>query len=116
MFRSLKSRIIVPMVGILAVTVVVIVIYVSVAVVSLGGELADERMYAATAAAESTLSDFEAKTRIIALAVAGDYTLVSNLLNWNANVNRAQSRQNLITHLRSVAREMGADSFVIRDF
>jgi methyl-accepting chemotaxis protein len=113
--RSLKSKIIIPVVAIVALLVISITVFVSLSVTDLSGRLTDERTAVASHAAMSKLESFEERSRIVALAVSGNSAVASNVINWNAGENREQVRQNLITYLNSAAAETGADSFVIRD-
>ena len=115
MFSSLKSKMLVPIIGVLVLMMVVIVAYVSLSVQTLVGDLTYERVAVASGAARARLDDFEIRTQITASAVAGSYGVTSALVNWNANNNRPQVRQNLIAYLTPMAADLGVDSFVIRD-
>ncbi|MCL2610563.1 MAG: methyl-accepting chemotaxis protein [Defluviitaleaceae bacterium] len=115
MFNSLKSKIIIPIIGILIVMVGVIIFYVSSATQNLANELTQQRLDLASATASARLSDFEEQTRLIATAIASDHAVITNLQEWNANINRSGSRQNLISYLQSLAGDWGADSFVVHD-
>ena len=115
MFNSLKSKIIIPSIGVLLLLVVVIVVYVSVSTRGLADNLTQQRIDLAASAASARLVDFEYQTRLIASAVAGDYAVASNLLNWNANIDRPGSRNTLISHLTALSEQLGANSFVVHD-
>jgi len=116
MFGSLKSKLIVPIVGMLVLMVVSIFVYVSVSALNLAEDLTQERILLASSAADAQLDNLEEQTLIVALSIAHSYEVVSNLLNWNANPQgRAQSRQAIVEYLQYIADIMGVDSFVVRD-
>jgi len=116
MFGSLKSKLIVPIVGMLVLMVVSIFVYVSVSAINLAEDLTQERILLASSAADAQLDNLEEQTLIVALSIAYSYEVVSNLLNWNANPQgRAQSRQAIVEYLQYIAGIMGVDSFVVRD-
>ena len=116
MLNSLKSKLIVPIVGMLVIMVLFIFMYVSVSTVSLAEDLTQERIRLASSAADAQLGNLEEQTQIVAMSVASSYMVVSNLINWNANpAGRAHSRQAMVNYLQFVASEMGVDSFVVRD-
>ena len=115
MNKSLKIRIIIPMVSILAAAVVIIVVYVTAAVSSLASDLTEERILIASKAAEDKLKNFETQTLMISRAAAGNLTLASHVNDWNAGAGTEQKRQELLQYLSEAAEEMGADSFVVHD-
>ncbi|MCL2194221.1 MAG: methyl-accepting chemotaxis protein [Treponema sp.] len=116
MFSSLKSKLIVPIVGLLVIMVAFIFVYVSVSAINLAEDLTQERIRLASSAADAQLDNLEEQTLIVALSIAYSYEVVSNLLNWNANPQgRAQSRQAIVEYLQYIAGIMGVDSFVVRD-
>jgi len=94
--------------------VVAIVVYVSFAANDLAETLTNERIRGTTRAAEAQLNDITARAEVIARSVAGNHMVVSSVLEWNAG-NQEQARQALISYLTPLARELGADSFIIRD-
>ncbi|MCL2205398.1 MAG: methyl-accepting chemotaxis protein [Treponema sp.] len=116
MFKSLKGKLIVPVVGLLVITVAFIVVYVSVSVTDLAGYLTHERIIMASSIAEAQLGNLEDQTWMIAISVAANYTVVMNLTDWNTNQQaRAYSRQAMVEYLQIIAVDMGVDSFVVRD-
>jgi len=117
-FRKLKLRgkIILPVGIILALLVVALVAIVFVSVMNLTEDLTEDRVLATGRIAQSNLDDLETQAVTIAVSVAGNHTVTSALLDWNADIDREGSRQTLLTYLNSVAMEMGIDSFVVRDF
>ncbi|MCL2192593.1 MAG: methyl-accepting chemotaxis protein [Treponema sp.] len=116
MLDSLKSKLTVPIVGLLVVMVAFIFVYVSVSTLNLAEDLTQERIRLAASTAEAQLNNLEEQTLIVALSIAYSYEVVSNLLSWNANPQgRAQSRQAIVEYLEYAAGIMGMDSFVVRD-
>ena len=116
MFRSMKSKLTIPIVGMMVLMVVFIFVYVSMATINLADDLTQERINLASNAAEAQLDQLEEQTRVVAYSIAGNYAVVSNLVDWNANPGgRAYSRQAIIAYLQSIAGTMGVDSFVVRD-
>ena len=116
MFGSLKSKMIVPIVGLLVVMIVFIFVYVSTSAASLAGDLTRERTALASSAADAQLVNFEEQTRVVAISVGDSHAVVSNLLDWNANpLGRIHSRSAMVDYLESISGDMGVDSFVVRD-
>ena len=118
MLRKLKLRgkIILPIGIILVLSVAAIVTIVFVSVIDLTNDLTEERVLGTAHIAQSQLDDLDAQARMLAISAAGSHTVTSNLLNWNAGTNRPQARQALLAYLNATAREVGVDSFVVRDF
>ena len=116
MLKSLKSRIIAPMAGMLTVVVVGIVIFVVISVGSLTDALTYERIMGAARTAQSRFDDLEAQTMIVARTVADGHAVLSNVIDWNQNpANRPAARQALIAYLSGITEQMGVDSFTVRD-
>ena len=67
MFGSLKSKLIVPIVGMLVLMVVSIFVYVSVSAINLAEDLTQERILLASSAADAQLDNLEEQTLIVAL-------------------------------------------------
>jgi len=116
MFRSLKSKLTIPSIGIVVLVVVGIMLYSSNAASTLADDLIWERAYASSRAANAHITQLSAQTNVVAYAVAGDYTLVSAIMDWNAGNNRAQNRNIIIDRLRELSVSMAVDSFTVRDF
>ena len=119
MLSSLKSKMILPIVGLLVVAVTIIVVYVSISATGLANNLTHERVRGAARAAESRLRNLQDQTRVISLSVAGSYEVVSNLSAWNAGVNIGVDvsgyRLAIIDYLFSIVDEVGANAFIVRD-
>ena len=116
MFRSLKVKIIVPIVGLLIFMIGFIFLQVSAAVTNLADYLTYERTSLASRTAEAQLANLEEKTEMAALSAASSHTIVMNLQNWNANPQgRLSSRQAMVAYLQSAAIDIGIDCFVVRN-
>ena len=115
MFNRLKYKIITPVAAILALLVISIVVFVSVSVTNLSKNQMDERARGAARSVLAKLASLEDQSRLIAGSVATSYTVSANVLDWNADKNRAQSRQTLLAYLTPIASDMGADSFMVHD-
>ena len=107
MFRSLKSRIIVPMVGILAVVVVGIVIYVSMSTARLAHDFEDRKMYAAVQSIRAYLAAYEQQTRIAAIALGSDSEL--------HRLMRGGTRLEVWQHLVDQKELMGVNEIIVAD-
>ncbi|MCL2217431.1 MAG: methyl-accepting chemotaxis protein [Defluviitaleaceae bacterium] len=116
MFKSLKSKLTIPIIGILIAVVLGIVLYSSNAASALADDLIWERAYASSRAAAAHIAQLEAQTNVVAYAVAGDYTLLSAIIDWNAGNNRPENRNIIINRLRELGSTMAVDSFTVRDF
>ena len=114
-FTSVKSKLIVPIIGVVFIVLAVITAYVTINTRRLSYELTRQRIDMATSVSDVRLADFERQTYLTALAIAGDYAIISHVLDWNMDVDRPYSRQALIAHLNYLAEEFRVDSFVIRD-
>ncbi|MCL2250161.1 MAG: methyl-accepting chemotaxis protein [Oscillospiraceae bacterium] len=113
---KLQNKIIIPVGAILIVLVVTLTLFVLTQVQNLADDMKEERIEGMSMAVEAMLGDFRERTRLTAMAVAAHYNITTNLVNWNAENDREGSRQNLISFLTEQTREMGVDSFVVRDF
>jgi len=81
MFKSLKSRIIVPIIGVMALLIAVIVVYVSITTASLVYSAEDVRMDAATQSIRAYLTALEQQTFIAATAIGGSGELIRRMDN-----------------------------------
>ena len=115
MFNSLKTKMIIPICGLLVLLVAFIIVYVSRSTQDLSDHITNERIDGTTIAAYAALRSLEEQTQAIAAAIGNNHTVVSNLVNWNAGIDRAGSRQALVEYLETAKTEMGVDSFVVRD-
>ena len=116
MFKSLKSKLTIPSVGILVLVVLGIVIYSSNSANTLADDLIWKRVVSSSRAVDSHISHLEAQTNIVAYAAAGDYLILSAISEWNAGNNRQENRGIIINRLRELTISMGVDSFTVRDF
>ncbi|MCL2204295.1 MAG: methyl-accepting chemotaxis protein [Defluviitaleaceae bacterium] len=116
MFKSLKSKLTIPSIGIIVLVVLGIMLYSSNAASTLADNLIWERAYASSRAADAHIAQLSAQTNVVAYAVAGDYTILSAIMDWNAGNNRTENRNIIINRLRELGRTMAVDSFTVRDF
>ena len=117
MFNSVKKKIIIPVAALLILLVAFVVVFVSISVNNITGDMTYERIRGAASSAYERLDAFREKNRMAALSAAGSYIVISNLLEWNAGENRPQARQNLIAYLSDVAGDIGGvDTFELRDY
>jgi len=114
MLNSLKGKLIIPLAFMLVFMVVAINIYVSIASRSLAKDLTQERLEVSSRAMLEQLDDLRRTTNLVAYAVSTNYTVINNINLWNQGEHDL-ARQNLISYLTTTARNMGVDSFVVRD-
>ena len=115
MFTSLKSKIIIPIVGVLVVLVFFIVVFVADATTRLADSLSGERIRTASQAARAHLGVLEEHNLMTARAIAGSQSLLGFVRNWNNNINRAENRMDLLQYLNGRKSELGITSFVVVD-
>ena len=116
MLKSLKSKMIIPIVSLLILMVAFIFVYVSLSAANLAGSLTEERVLLASSAAGAQLGNLEDQTRLIALSVADSHAIVSNMQDWNTNpLGRIHSRRAMVDYLNSIIAGMGVNSFIVRD-
>jgi len=126
MLNSLKSKIIVPVLGLLLALIAFLTAHVSVTTASmadtlsretaaLAQALSDERMAASSQAALGYLRAIEEHNLMTARAIAGSQSLMALVNSWNANANRPGSRMALIQYLDGRKAELGITSFVVAD-
>ncbi|MCL1878847.1 MAG: ATP-binding protein [Defluviitaleaceae bacterium] len=113
--RSLKSKMIIPIVSILVLMVVAILWFVNARTAQLADDLVDHRVNITAAAVNARLEDVKEKTRLVALSVAADYTIVSNIQDWNDRENRPAARSAIVARTDILKSGLEMDSFVIRD-
>ncbi|MCL2223253.1 MAG: methyl-accepting chemotaxis protein [Oscillospiraceae bacterium] len=113
---KLRSKIILPVSVILVVLITAIIVFVLIQVQSITNHANDERLKGMVGAAVSKLNDFEEKTRLTAMAVAGNFEVVSSIIEWNNEADRQGARTNMVAFLQESAAEFGVDSFIVRDF
>jgi methyl-accepting chemotaxis protein len=117
--KSIKTAILIPLLVTLLVGFAVVVVAARLLSANIAHRLTVERTTGASSAAVSKLEDYELQSRIVASAVAGNFTVTSNVLNWNnsreGDDERLRVRQNLITYLTNAANELKVDSFIVRD-
>ena len=115
MLKSLKSKIIVPMVIILMALIAFVVVYVSNATRDLADYLTQERIATASQAARAHLSVIEEHNRMTARAISDSQQVLGFVRNWNAGIDRDGSRLGLQEYLEGRKSELGITSFVLAD-
>jgi len=115
MVNSLKSKIVIPMVGILIALISFIVIYVTRDTRNLADYLSHERIETASQAARAHLDVLEEHNMMTARAVAGSQSVLGFVRNWNAGIDRGGSRLGLMQYLEGRQQELGITSFVLAD-
>ena|GEM_PF-6896679 len=113
MFHSIKYKTIAPVAVTLALLIVTIIVFIFLAVTNLSDSMMEDRAVGATRSVIAQLANFEEQSRLISRSVADNLSVSTCVLNWNADNDKVQSRQTLITHLTPIARDMGVDSFVV---
>ena len=115
MFNSLKSKLIIPIVGVLLLMVIVLVVFVSVSSNNLAHDLSVERITNAYNAANSHMNQRMSEALAVARATSQRSVILTSLHEWNADINRSAARQALIDELTYLSELLGVDSFVMRD-
>jgi methyl-accepting chemotaxis protein len=119
MLNSLKGKLIIPVFGLLTLMVIVMIVWIAMLTGMLFSNLTDKRMENATRSAQARIENLEEQSRVVAISVANSYTVLSTIRGWNAaedgSAERLANRQVLFDYLQGVAREVKADSFIVRD-
>ena len=115
MFHSIKSKIVIPTVAVVTVLLVVVIVYSLRATAELGNTLSEQRIVSASRAAHSYLHRLEERNVITAGALSGNPTIIAFVTNWNNNVNRAQTRLDMLEYLNNQKEHLGIHAFVVVD-
>ena len=115
MFSSLKTKLIVPIVGLFVIMVTFIFVYVSVSSTDLANNLTDERGDAAAQMVHLYIDGLAERMRVTAYAISSSHSLISAVNNWNEGIDRAGNRLALYRYLNSRMSELGLDGFVVFD-
>ena len=107
MFKSLKTKITVPMFGLLVLVTVFNIVQVSAFMERLGYDLAEERLLGSYRAARAHLLEFEAYSRIVSRALAGNALIIEYV--------GAGDRLGLMQHLIMQKEMLNVDTFVVTD-
>ncbi|MDR2166897.1 MAG: methyl-accepting chemotaxis protein [Clostridiales bacterium] len=113
MFSSLKSKLIIPIILSFVVMITAIVIFVSIETHNLAGDMTDKRVDLAAGTVEARLADFEDISRLTAMNIANDSGLITNLLRWNADLNPAAARDELMSFLNEMRTTFEVSSFML---
>ena len=115
MFRSLKGKTIVPIVGIVVILVAFITAYVSRASTDLAGSLARERIVGASNTAQAYMETLRSNNVMSARALAGSQPLIGFVRDWNAGMDAGQVRGGLAAYLDDRKDDLNADLFLVID-
>ena len=115
MFKSLKSKIIVPGIALLLLLVITIVVYIGISTDSLVNSLTEERIVAASQMAHLYIDSLSERNRVTAYAISSSEGLLRTINNWNDNIDRTETRSTLYNYLLSRMGELGVDGFVVFD-
>jgi len=115
MFNSIKGKTIIPMVGVLVILIVFIFVYVSNRITILADNLTQERILTVSQAARAYMLQLEETNLMSARAISGSSELHGFVRNWNDNINRAETRLELLQYLNTRKDYYGVTSFVVTD-
>jgi len=124
--RSLKGKIIIPILGLLFILIAFLTVYVSMVTTNMGetlsqgamvmaDALSDDRMLTSSQAARGYLDVLEMHNLMTARAISGSQPLLAFVRNWNANINRPGNRMAMYQYLSGRKDELGITSFVVAD-
>ena len=115
MFKSLKGKFIVPIVGLLVLVVAFITVYVSISTASLAENLTHERITTVSQVARAYIENLDNLNQMTAVAVTGSEPLISAVAAWNAGADRTAVRNMLNQYLNGRKGELMTDAFVVFD-
>ena len=126
MSSSLKSKIIVPIVGLLFVLVTYLAVYVSAVTTNMGDtlseaatemadNLSDERMLTASMSAYAYLGLLERYNLMTTRTAAASQDLIGFVRNWNNNINRPGNRMALLAYLADRKEYLGITAMLVTD-
>ena len=115
MFNSLRSKVAIPVIGISALSVIVVVLYVVFVMTNIVGTLTNYRIDTASQTALAYLGRLEEQNQIIASSISKNYTVTVLVNEWNSGESREQSRQALLQYLNSIKDEVGVNAFIVTD-
>jgi len=115
MFNSLKSKLVVPLVGLLVLMVAFIAVYASNSATNLTNDLTNERIETVSQVARAYVDNLDNLNQVIAIAITGSDTLISAVANWNVGADRPALRTALQQYLTGRKGELMTDAFVVFD-
>ena len=115
MLKSLKSKIILPVIAVLALLITVTFLFVSRSTTNLADTLIAERMTGLSQAAEAYIEKLEAEQGLLARAFAGSPELVEFLRDWNGGGDRVRIRQELMLYFTDTKHEFEISFIVVTD-
>ena len=107
MFNSLKSKIIIPIIGMFIITVVYISVYISITTTSVIDNFAHDRMNAATQAVRAYLDSYERQTLVSALSLGNSAELISRIY--------AGDREAIWQYTAERKEVLGVDAIIVAD-
>jgi len=106
-FNSLKSKMVVPILGLLAMLVVFVAVHMSITTASRVNTFAAERMEAATQSVLAYLAAYEGKTRMAAVVMGGSLGLVNRI--------EAGDRMEIWRYVADRKEMLGMDAIIVAD-
>jgi len=113
MFNSLKSKIIIPSIGVLLVLMIATIVYASASARGLAASITDERIRTASSMTRAKIDSLDEINLTKATAITSSSTFIGLLEEWNSDYNRTATREELFRFLDE--RGGGADEFVLID-
>ena len=108
---SIKTAILIPLLAGLIIGISVLSLIAINRASNIVTRLTDERTYGAARAVTAMFQNLEEESRVVSVSVASNYTVINNVLNWNADIEKDQSRQNLINYLRVIVRTISYHNY-----
>jgi len=115
MRNSLKIKMIVPVITVLLLLVIFIIGYVSLSVRNFANVLTNDRLESAFHSSEAYLKELEKRNRISTYSISVNHILRDNLVNWNAGINRPESREEILQYLNDRKVDLDIDAIVVLD-
>ena len=115
MFKSIKSKLIFPIIAVLLLLVVLIVVFVNISLQSLTDSLAAERIDMGSSAAENHLNMLEELNRMTARVISTSPQLVWFVRTWNFGIDDYERRLTIYNYLESRQQDLGITAFLIAD-
>ena len=93
MFKSLKSKIVIPSIGAVTLLVLFIIVYTAINVNGLADGFKEDRLATAAHTARAYMDSLRERCRLATYALSENQAVVELVRNWNNGINAAQSRQ-----------------------
>ena len=115
MFKSLKSKLVIPIIGLLILVISAFVAYASMSTYNVTEELTRQRLVGSAQTTRAYLEFIEDRNNVTALALSQNANVVEHLSNWNSGTNPAANRQDLLGYLHQSMGGFGLDAVVVVD-